>query len=871
MTPEQWQTLQDLFEEVIQEPLGERPAVLERLESQIQDSAVRLELRRLVEHADAGSEFLQPVAGLNFNPDRTALQPGQVIADRFEILQPLGKGGMAEVFEAFDRKLGERVAIKMIASEFARDPSLLKRFHQEHEGLPYLSMELLQGETLSKLLERGPLAPEAWNDLAQQLFQGLKAAHAAGVVHRDLKPSNLMLTGSRLVILDFGLARPILASEDDGLTRTGTLIGTLDWMAPEQLLGQYDERSDLYSAALILLRALKPSSDTTGSGGLVGALRRATSDTEFRAQMPQSLPAPWRYALLSCLERDPKERPQSVEEVQRLVRTQHIIPLQLRHFAAANWKRVGIVLVVLALFAVSIRSLGYSREKQQPGLKPGSVIMIAFADNATQDSQFDGLTSAIRADFRQSTRFNVWDQKQLFGSVSRGMRLDPSQRPTVKQWREIAAREDAPLLVFSTLSKLGDGYVFLIRCEQIAGSPESAFQRWQDNETASGPSDVFEAVQRAVARVREMAGENAKEISATNRSLRDITSSNWDALKLFEDAQMLSEQQHAEDAVLLLRRAVALDSNFAMAFMRLGDILNSQNKIEDGFAYWHKAIDLAGAQHLSAHEAFSIGSRYQLEIKDFGKAQPILLDWTRKFPNDPLPAQLWAWSMLQTGNYEEGVRAARDNQKRFPPSVFGTSVLIRGLIAKNELTGIDQEIANLERLAGKPVALEFQAIVAVLRGDYDRSASLLQEVMRSDDMTESSRATTLLASLEADRGNFPAARELLRKGILKDRSTAQDGFAAQKTIALGFLEGINGNKGAAVAKARDAVFIKRSPQVLVQAVSVLARFGSAEDAAAMMATVPVREGPKYQADHLRMEGEILLAKGKFKDAVDLLH
>src|SRR5579862_6687803 len=227
MTPEQWQTLQDLFEEVMQSPLDERPSVLSRLESEIQDSAVRLELRRLVKHTDVGAEFLRPVAGLEFNPDRPALQPGDVIADRFEILQPLGKGGMAEVFEAFDRKLGERVAIKMIAAEYARDPSLLRRFHQEvqiarrithpnicrihdlgeHQGLPYLSMELLAGETLSTRLERGPLPLETWSDLAQQLFQGLRAAHEAGVVHRDLKPSNLMLTGSRLVILDFGLAR----------------------------------------------------------------------------------------------------------------------------------------------------------------------------------------------------------------------------------------------------------------------------------------------------------------------------------------------------------------------------------------------------------------------------------------------------------------------------------------------------------------------------------------------------------------------------------------------------------------------------------------------------------------------------------------
>jgi len=671
MTPEQWQALQDLFEEVIQKPLSERPAALERLESEIQDPAVRVELRRLVEHAEVGSELLRPVAGLEFNPDGPALHSGDVIAERFEILQPLGKGGMAEVFEAFDRKLGERVAIKIIAPEYAQDPSLRRRFHQEvqiarrithpnicrihdlgeHQGLPYLSMELLAGETLSKRLERGPLPLETWADLAEQLLQGLRAAHAAGVVHRDLKPSNLMFTGSRLVILDFGLARPILTREDDGLTRTGTLVGTLDWMAPEQLLGEYNERSDLYSAALILLRALKPGSDTTGSGGLAGALRRATSDTEFRAQVPKELPASWRYALLSCLERDPTQRPRDVAEVKRLVQAQYVLPLELRHFAGSNWKTFAIVLAVLALFGVSFRFLWYPRQQQPLGLKPGSAIMLASTDNATHDSRFDGATSVLRADFGQSSRFNLWDERR-FPEVLRGMRLDPQTKPDVKQWREMAFRENVPLLVFSTLSKLADGYRFSIRYEVIGKStPETPVEVREVTEPALGPSGLFEAIHNAVTSVRIAAGEGATERAANNRLPQDITSSNWEALQLYENAQTLSDQQHSDEAVPLLRRAVDLDPSFAMGLMRLGDLLNAQDKREEGFANWRRAIALEAAQHLSEHERLNIQSRYALEIRNFNKAEPFLRDWVLKFPNDPLPRQLLAWCLLQVGNY----------------------------------------------------------------------------------------------------------------------------------------------------------------------------------------------------------------------------
>ena len=184
--------------------------------------------------------------------------------------------------------------------------------------------------------------------------------------------------------------------------------------------------------------------------------------------------------------------------------------------------------------------------------------MIASADNATHDSRFDGITPVLRADFGQSARFNVWDQQRL-GEVLRAMRLDPQTKPAAKQWREIAFRENAPLLVFSTLSRLGDGYSFSMVCEQIANSPDSPVQSWEETENASGPTELFEAIRNVATRVRSKAGENATEISATNRLPQDITSSSWEALEDYQEAQTLSDQQRSDEAVPSLRRAVDLD------------------------------------------------------------------------------------------------------------------------------------------------------------------------------------------------------------------------------------------------------------------------------------------------------------------------
>jgi hypothetical protein len=142
--------------------------------------------------------------------------------------------------------------------------------------------------------------------------------------------------------------------------------------------------------------------------------------------------------------------------------------------------------------------------------------------------------------------------------------------------------------------------------------------------------------------------------------------------------------------------------------------------------------------------------------------------------------------------------------------------------------------------------------------------------MRSDDVKEASRATAQLAHLEADRGNFDIARQLLAEGIGKDLSGGEDGFASQKTIALAFLEGMSGNRGRAVARAKEAVMIRPAPLVIVQAVSIVARYGSPEEAALLMKMFPPGEGPEYEAGRLRMRGEILAAKGNLKQALTLL-
>ena len=214
------------------------------------------------------------------------LSPGTRLGP-YEIVSPLGAGGMGEVYRARDAKLARDVAIKVLPESVASDAKALARFEHEaravaalshpnilsifdfgtHDGTTYAVTELLEGETFRELLRRGPLSPRRATELATQVAHGLAAAHGKGVVHRDLKPENLFLTTDRLVkILDFGVAHrtePVKPGEETSAatvsrqTDPGAVIGTVGYMSPEQVRGEVvDHRSDLFSFGAVLYEVL---------------------------------------------------------------------------------------------------------------------------------------------------------------------------------------------------------------------------------------------------------------------------------------------------------------------------------------------------------------------------------------------------------------------------------------------------------------------------------------------------------------------------------------------------------------------------------------------------------------------------------------
>jgi len=253
---------------------------------------------------------------------------GQMLHNRYRIVELLGQGGMATIYRGHDTQLGRDVAIKVLRSEYGRDPAFVARFRQEAQsaavlnhpnvvqvfdfgmesGDPFIVMELIDGGDLAGRIAQGPLDPVDAARIAQQIYEALDAAHQRGIVHRDIKPTNVLLTkAGRVKVADFGIAR---AFSEAQLTMPGTTLGSVHYFSPEQARGELvTSASDIYSAGLVLFEMLTGRRAWTGDSAGAVAVARLTGDPPLPSSIRPGVPPVLDMAVERALSRVPADRP----------------------------------------------------------------------------------------------------------------------------------------------------------------------------------------------------------------------------------------------------------------------------------------------------------------------------------------------------------------------------------------------------------------------------------------------------------------------------------------------------------------------------------------------------------------------------------
>jgi eukaryotic-like serine/threonine-protein kinase len=395
-----------------------------------------------------------------------------LIAGRYELEQKVGSGGMSKVYRAHDRLLERTVALKILHEHYSQDDEYVERFRREarsvaqlthpnvvtvidrgeHEGRQFIVFEYIDGENLKQLVEReGPLPPRQVIELGLQIASALASAHARGVVHRDVKPQNVILTDEgRPKVTDFGIAR---SSDVESVTLTGTVMGTSEYIAPEQARGEHvDVRSDVYSLGAILYELCTGDLPYPGENPVSVAMRHLHDPVpSARAQRPD-IPARLDAAIRKAMAKDPAERFGSMDELiaslqaslrglgdgeETIVLPTPVRPRRRGRRAARRSVR-AIVLSLLALLLVGAAALGafalvgwFDSSDDGNGVGRGSVVALRavdaydpFGDDGEHDDRAERATDDDQATYWNTETYE--DFEALKEGV--GLILDVGER-----------------------------------------------------------------------------------------------------------------------------------------------------------------------------------------------------------------------------------------------------------------------------------------------------------------------------------------------------------------------------------------------------------------------------------------------------------
>jgi serine/threonine protein kinase/tetratricopeptide (TPR) repeat protein len=580
-----------------------------------------------------------------FPASMAPLQARSLLGKRYEILALLGEGGMGAVYKAQDRELDRVVALKVIRPELAVHPEVLARFKQElilarkvtHRnvirifdlgeagGTKFITMDFVDGQDLKALIKKkGKLSVEEVVQILKQVCLALEAAHSEGVVHRDLKPQNIMVDQQgRVYVMDFGIARS--AETGSGMTQTGMLVGTPEYMSPEQVRGEHvDLLSDIFALGLILYELLTGQMPFKADTPQASMYKRTREPARPAIDVDPQVPRFLSDITKKCLELEPQRRYQSTAEIvadldawtagtSKVAWTSTVAGVLPR---SSSWKKIGIPVAAIVILAIVIGIAWRTRSTSQtPAAGPAASMAILSFRNLSGDQSLDwlgpSLAQMLSTDVGQSASLRVVAPERMNQIVS-DLRILPSAMFDPATLKHLAELNNADTMVWGQYSKSGDQ----IRIDATVEDFKHA-HRAQLSQSGT-EKDVLAAVDRLAAQIRDnLALSRSLVEQLQGQSFKPSTVS-LPALHDYDQGVALARQGNFLEAQKQFDAATREDPKFALAYAGLADAENQLGLEDDSERASQQSVGLSDS--LPAAEKYLILAKHDVVLKNYPKA-----------------------------------------------------------------------------------------------------------------------------------------------------------------------------------------------------------------------------------------------------------
>jgi len=770
----------------------------------------------------------------------------------YRIIERIGAGGMGEVYRAHDVQLERDVALKFLPPGTLSDESARKQFRKEalalaklnhpnietvyefgsQDGADFLAMELIAGNSLKQKINEGPLLEAETVRLGLQLAEGLAAAHEQGVVHRDLKPANLMVTPTgRLKILDFGLAKLIHHDVTTDMTRSitvesGTISGTVPYMAPEQLRGlDVDPRADIYGAGAVLYElatGCRPFPQSQGAE-LMGAILHQPP-VPLSSINPRIAPG-LENVILKALQKEPSQRYQSAREllvaleglsfsaaatttdaasaIRIAAPTSEPTPALTRSTASsARW----LVIASAAVVVVALAAVAYFYLHRAPALTEKDTIVLSDFTNTTGDAVFDDtLKTALNESLRQSPFLNVLSDSDVAKTLQL-MTRPSSTKLTPEVTRELCQRAGSKAYIAGAIGSLGSEYVLGLKAVNCQNGATLA----KEQVTAASKEKVLDALGESATKMREKLGESLATVQRFDVPLEQATTSSLEALKAYSLGLKATSEKGFAAALPYNQRAIELDPNFAVGYDEVGADYASLGEVTRASEYLTKAFQLR--EHASEVEKLDITADYYSKVTgELDKAAQTFQEEIASYPRKPGVYGSLGIVYASQGEYEKASEITKQAVPLAPDAARWYTNLANYALALQQFDGARQIIRDAQARKLDSV-LFHNALYALSFLGLDSTAMREQQQWFAGKPQFENVGLALSSDTEGYQGHLGKARELTKRAVNSaiGADSREDGAIWQANAAL--QQAAYGNAAEARQRAADALKIAPASQ-----------------------------------------------------------